>query len=264
MLLVDTHCHLTSGRFATDLPEILARARAGRVHRLITIGTGIDDAEAALALAAAHPDLIHAAAGLDPFSCHAAGAAIDAEFARLDVLLGSGRLVAVGECGLEYHHPVCPPAVQAEHFVRHLDLARHHQLPVVVHVRDAFHDLLPILAAHRGVGGVIHSFSGDPAQARACLDLGWHLSINGMVTYKGNDALREAVRMIPNDRLLVETDAPYLTPVPLRGQRNEPAHVALSAAAIAELRGERSDDLEAWTTFNACRLFKLPLPDGWS
>ena len=263
MLVVDTHCHLTSSRFAADLPEVLARARTGRVHRIITIGTGITDAHAALALAEAHPDLIHAAAGLDPFSCHEAGDGIEAAFTALDTLLASGRLVAIGECGLEYHHAVCPHPIQAEHFARHLDLARRHRLPVVVHVRDAFHDLLPLLASHRDVGGVIHSFSGDPAQARACLDLGWHLSINGMITYKGNDALREAVRLIPNDRLLVETDAPYLPPNPHRGKRNEPAHVSLTAAAIAEQRGERSEDLEAWTTFNACRLFKLPLPAGW-
>ena len=264
MLLTDTHCHLTNARFAVDLAEVLDRARQGRMHRIITVGTGCADARAALALAQAHPDLIHAAAGLDPFSCHEAGPGLEAAFADLEALIASKAFCAVGECGLEYHHQVCAHDVQAEHLARQLDLARRHDLPVIIHVRDAFVDLLPILARNRGVRGVIHSFSGDADQARACLDLGWHLSFNGMVTYKPNDDVRQAARVVPADRLLIETDAPYLPPLPHRGRRNEPLYVGLIAAFLAELRGERSDDLEAWTTVNACKLFQLPMPDGWS
>lgn len=262
-MLVDTHCHLTNPRFAADRDAVLARARAAGCHRLLGIGTGCADARLALALARAEPDLVAAAAGLDPFSCHEAGEAIDAAFADLDRLLADGGFVAVGECGLEYHHEVCPHAIQAEHLERHIDLARRHRLPLILHVRDAHPDMLALLARHPGLAGVVHSFSGGPAEARAYLDLGWHLAFNGMITFKGNDDLRAAAALVPADRLLIETDAPYLPPVPHRGRRNEPAHVALVAEALAEARAERPDDLRAWTARNACLLFALPLPAGF-
>ena len=137
-------------------------------------------------------------------------------------------------------------------------------LPVVIHVRDAHADALATLARHRENRGVIHSFSGDAQTARAYLDLGWHLSFNGMLTYKGNDALRAAAQIVPADRLLVETDAPYLPPVPHRGRRCVPSMTAATCALLADLRGERDDDLRAWTTRNACALFGWELPPEWA
>lgn len=259
-MLVDTHCHLTNARFDADRDAVLAHAAAVGCHRLLSIGTGCADARVARELARAHPGLVAAAAGLDPFSCHAAGTDIDAAFADLDALLAEGGFNAIGECGLEYHHSVCPREIQADHLQRHADLARRHHLPMILHVRDAHADMIALLRGQRGIAGVVHSFSGGPSEARAYLDLGWHLAFNGMITYRGNDVLRQAAALVPADRLLIETDAPYLPPVPHRGRRNEPAYVALVADALAEARAERSDDVRAWTARNACLLFGLPLP----
>jgi TatD DNase family protein len=263
MILFDTHCHLTNCRFDDDRAAVLERARTAGCHRLLTVGTGCEDAEQALALTKAQPDLVMAAAGLDPFSCHQAGPSIDAAFTRLEHLLAGGGFAAVGECGLEYHHQVCPHPIQADHLERHCDLARRLKLPLILHVREAHQDLIPLLRRHQGLSGVIHSFSGGAAEARAYLDLGWHLSFNGTLTYPRNQALREAASLVPADRLLIETDAPYLPPVPHRGRRNEPSHLALVAEALAECRAERPDDLQAWTTRNACLLFSAPLPQGF-
>lgn len=263
-MLVDTHCHLTHGRFAADLSAVIAQARNAGVGRLLTIGTGVDDARAALAIAAEHPDMVSCAAGLDPFSCRSALPDIDSAFTDLENLLSTGGLLAVGEFGLEYHHRDTVPghADQQRFCVRQLDLCRRLALPAILHVRDAHHDMLPLLEGHPEVRGVIHSFSGDAATARRYLDLGWHLSFNGMVTYKGNDALRVAAKITPADRLLVETDAPYLAPMPHRGQRCTPALVAATVDFLAELRGERPDDLAAWTTRNAGLLFHLPFQEA--
>lgn len=260
-MLVDTHCHLTHRRFAGDLPAVIARAREAEVRHLLTIGTGISDTRAALAIAAGFPDTVSCAAGLDPFSCHEAASSIDGAFRELETMLSTGGLLAVGEFGLEYHHRDTVPAHadQQRFCVRHLDMCRRLALPAILHVRDAHPDMLTILQEYRDVRGVVHSFSGDAATARRYLDLGWHLSFNGMVTYKGNDALREAARLTPADRLLVETDAPYLAPMPHRGQRCTPDLVAVTVTAIADLRGERPADVAAWTTRNAGLLFHLPI-----
>ena len=258
--LVDTHCHLTNGRFDADREAVISGLTDHGVCRAITIGTGIADGEKVRALMAAHPDRLAGSVGLDPFSCHEAGADFAAHLAALERLLESGAFCAVGEIGLEYHHQVNPHQVQREQFAAQLEVAIHHNLPVVIHVREAHPDCLEVLRAHPKARGVIHSFDGDTTEVRAYLDLGWHISLNGMLGYKGNDYLREAAKTVPSDRLLVETDAPYLPPMPFRGRRNEPALMVATAGLLADLRGERLDDLAAWTTANACRLFKLPLP----
>jgi TatD DNase family protein len=272
-LLVDSHCHLTNDRFAADLPEVLALAQAAEAFRLLTIGTGLADGRKARELARQHPDLIACAVGLDPFSAHEVSDFAEA-LAGLESLLNEGGFCALGEIGLEFHHDVGAVAVQRERFAAQLDLARRCDLPVVIHVRDGSHrtpqpsdgDLLPahaealsVLRAHPG-RGVIHSFAGGPNEARRYLELGWHLAFNGMVTYPRNTALREAAALVPADRLLIETDAPYLPPQSRRGRRNEPAFVAEVAAAIADLRGERCEDVVAWTCQNACTLFRWPRP----
>jgi TatD DNase family protein len=255
--IVDTHCHLTHQRFSEDLEAVIARAKEAGVTRLITIGTSIADAGRCLAIADRHPGYIACAAGLDPFACHEAGEAFPSELAELDTLLAGGRFCALGEIGLEYHHQLAPHEVQIRHFEAQLDLAVRHDLPIIIHSRDAHPDVLTVLRRNPQNRGVVHSFTGTADDARAFLELGWHLSFNGMVTFKANDALRAAVAVVPNDRLLVETDAPYLAPMPHRGKRCEPGLVAHSLQLIAEVRGQRVEDVAAWTTRNAGRLFRL-------
>jgi TatD DNase family protein len=256
--LIDTHCHLSHARFDADREAAIARALAAGVTRMITIGTGTADARRCLAIAERHPGTVRCAAGLDPFSVHAAGERFAEELGALRELLRSGAFVALGEIGLEYFHRLDGKPRQIACLEAQLALAAELGLPVVIHSRDAHADMLQVLARHPACRGVIHSFTGSAEEARAFLALGWHLSFNGMVTFKGNDALRAALAATPNDRLLIETDSPYLAPVPLRGKRCEPELLVHTLALIAEVRGQRMEDLAAWSTRNAEALFLLP------
>lgn len=256
--MIDTHCHLTHPRFASDLVNVVERAKAAGVAACLTIGTGIEDALAANDLVRKHAGFVRAAAGLDPFSSHAAGSSWDAAFDALDALHREGDFAAVGEIGLDYHYDLDPRPVQAERLERQLELARDLGRPVVIHVREAHEDMAAVLAAHPGVRGVIHSFTGGIAEAERYLALGWHLGFGGVLTFKNAETVRAAARAAPRDRLLLETDAPYLAPTPHRGERCEPAHVAHTLAALARTRGEEPADLEAVTTENARRLFGWP------
>lgn len=256
--IIDTHCHLTHQRFHHEVDAVVARAQEAGLTHLVTIGTSIPDAMEGLAIADRHPGVVFNSVGLDPFTCHEAGTGFAEELAKLDTLLASKRFCALGEIGLEYHHKLSPHADQQRHFEAQLDLAVRHDLPVIIHSRDAHPDVLTILRRNPQNRGVIHSFTGTPDDARAFLELGWHLSFNGMVTFKANDVLREAAKIVPADRLLVETDAPFLAPMPHRGKRCEPAFVTHSLQLIAELRGQRVEDVAAWTTRNAKLLFRLP------
>lgn len=255
--MIDTHCHLTHARFSADAEAAIARAKDAGVSACITIGTGVQDAERTRALARLHPGFVFATAGLDPFSAHAAGDTFDEAFQALIGLLEAGGFHAVGEIGLDYHYDLDPRGVQAERFERQLDLAVRLDLPVVVHVREAHDDLASILEAHPRSRGVIHSFTGGVAEAERYLRAGWSLAYNGVLTFKKAEGLREAARATPADRMLVETDSPYLAPVPLRGTRCEPAFVAHTLAALAAARGEPLADVDAATTRNAVELFRL-------
>ncbi|MCS6969890.1 MAG: TatD family hydrolase [Planctomycetota bacterium] len=264
--MFDSHCHLTAARFDADRDAVVARMQAAGVRGCLSIGTGAADARAARALSQRYRGLVWAAAGLDPFTL-AQCADQEAALQELAALLDAGGFVALGECGIEYHHPLLPPAAQAERFRAQAELARARGLPLIVHARsgrhggDAHQAAQAVVRAVGGLRGVIHSFDGDWAQARAWLDLGFHVAINGMVTYRGRDALRAAVQRLPADRLLLETDAPYLAPEPERGRRCEMAHAARTAEAIAELRGERVADVGAWAGRNAELLFGIRLGD---
>jgi TatD DNase family protein len=255
--MIDTHCHLTHARFAGDADAAIARAVAAGVTACITIGTGVDDAVHARELARRHPGVVFATAGLDPFSSHAAGGAFDAAFEALSALVAGGGFVAIGEIGLDYHYELDPHPVQAERFERQLELAARLALPVVIHVREAHRDMAAILASHPRNTGVIHSFTGGPAEAEAYLSIGWFLAVNGVVTFKNADELRAAARIVPSERILVETDSPYLAPNPKRGARCEPAFVTHTLSALASLRGEDVAALDAATTANARALFRL-------
>ena len=256
MTLIDTHAHLDDARFA-DLPAVLERASAAGVARVLTIGIDRATSEASVELAHAHPQLA-AAVAIQPN--HAAEAGPD-DFARIEELATDPRVVAVGETGLDRYWDRAPFELQEAFFVRHLALARRLGKPVVIHCRQAEADVVRVLtadfAANGPVPGVMHSFSGDLATAEACLGLGLHVSFAGMVTYKTAEPLRLVATAVPLDRLLVETDSPYLAPEPARGKRNEPAFVAHTLRRLAEVRGEDPEALAAATTANARRLFGL-------
>ncbi len=262
MRLVDTHCHLTHERFAGDADLAVARAEAAGVAACVTIGTGIDDARRALALAARHAGRVFCSAGLDPFTSHRLGAGFDGAMRELEGLLRGGGFVALGEVGLDYHYDLDPRAIQASRFERQLELAAALDLPVIVHVREAHEDTIAILSAHPQNRGVIHSFTAGPGEARRYLELGWHLAFNGVATFPSAPEVLEAARRVPPERLLVETDSPYLAPAPHRGRRCEPAYAAITLRRIAEARGEAAEDVAASSTSAATALFGLGGPSA--
>ncbi len=256
--LTDTHAHLDDPQFAADLPAVLDRARAAGVGTIITIATTAASSTASLALAARHPSLF-ATAGIHPNSAAAAAAG---DWDEVAALAADPRVVAVGETGLDRHWHDTPFAVQEDYFARHLELGRRLGKPVVIHCREAGPDVERMLRADFERAGtlraVMHSFTGDRALAEVCLAMGLYISFAGMLTYKNAADLRAVAAKLPLDRLLVETDSPYLAPVPVRGRRNEPAFVAHTAACLAGLHGLTPDALAERTTANARTLFGLP------
>ena len=255
--LVDSHAHLDDPRLRRDWDGVLDRARGAGVVQIIAIGTTAASSAAVLELARTHRGL-SAAVGIHPNDAAEAG---PDDWPRIVELAGQPGVVAVGETGLDRYWDRTPFALQQEWFDRHLDLAHRLELPVVIHCRDCQGELIEQLRGlGRPVRGVQHSFTGSWEEAQAFLDLGLHLSFAGMVTYtnKNLDALRDIAARVPLDHILVETDSPYLSPHPFRGQTNEPARVALTARRLAEVRGIPREELARITTENARRLFRLP------
>ena len=253
---IDTHAHLEDPILRNDLTGVLVRAREAGVIQIVAIGTTADDSAAVARIAADRPG-VYAAVGVHPN--HAAEAR-PGDWERIGALLASEKVVALGETGLDRYRDRTPLAVQQEWFARHLELAAERGLPVVIHCRQSERDLIDQMGAlGRPILGVLHSFTGTPDDADAFLALGLHLSFAGMLTFtnKTLDALRDVAARVPLDRLLVETDSPYLSPHPFRGQSNEPARVALTAARLAEIRGLTPAELARATTANARRLFGL-------
>lgn len=264
-MLIDTHCHLTSRGLVEHVDEVLARAGAAGVTRAILVGTDPSDAQAALRLLDGRPNLF-LAAGIHP---HEAGRATPQTFEALRaVLCGGGpggernaRIVAVGETGIDLHYNFAPPHRQEEVFEAHLALAEELTLPVVIHARESEARVCEVLARYPRLAGrvVWHCFSADTTIARRALDLGGYCSFTGVATFRNADAIRASARYVPRDRILIETDAPYLSPEPVRKVRpNEPAFLAHTARFLAELRGETLADFAAETTANAVRFFGLP------
>jgi TatD DNase family protein len=251
--LIDTHAHLDDRAFDKDRPALIARLHADGVGA-VTVGASLESSREAVRLAERH-HLIWATVGVHP---HGAKYVTPEVLRELEELAKTPRVVAVGEIGLDYYRDLSPRDVQRSVFADQLDLAKRLELPVVLHNRQSTDDLVAILrVAGRSHRGVVHSFLGDAALAETFLSLGLYLGVGGPLTYPANEALRDAVRRAPLERLVLETDCPYLTPVPHRGQRNEPAYIELVAAEIARIRGNSIDDVARQTTVNARALFSL-------
>ena len=261
-MLVDTHCHLDSDDYDADRADVIARAAANGVTRIINPAVDVASGKAVLALTASYPAL-YAAVGIHPNST----ANIDDKaLAAVEAQARNAKVVAIGEIGLDYYRDWSPKEKQRIAFEQQLTLAAQLELPVIIHNREASDDVMAVLAAWvptlplslRDRPGVLHSFSAPRAAAEKALALGFYLGFTGPVTYKNADDLRSIAAAVPLDRLLVETDGPYLTPQQHRGQRNEPAYVRFTAERLAALRAMPDEALEEATTQNAERLFKLP------
>jgi len=254
--LFDTHAHLHFPEFDADREAMMTRAREAGVRRMVTIGTEPESSRAAVSFAGREAD-VWATVGIHP---HDAAEADAGALAEIERLAAEPRVVAVGEIGLDYFRNLSPREDQQRVFRALLGVARRAGKPVVIHCRDAHEDVLAILAEERvaDVRGIMHCFSGDVAVARRCLDLGLLISLAGPVTYPNARALPDVARFVPADRLVVETDCPFLPPQGYRGKRNEPAYIAITAARVAELRGEPLEDMAARMTANACALLGIP------
>jgi TatD DNase family protein len=261
-MFVDSHAHIDGEEFDADRDEVVARARAAGVRAILNVGTGDPHAgnlERAVEVASRY-DGVYAAAGVHPHDARLYGEA--AERRLLEVVRRGPPVVALGEIGLDYHYDNSPRDVQREVFAAQLRLARDEGLPVIIHSREADDETAEILRAEyagAGRGGVMHCFGGGPRLAEAALALGFYISFAGNVTFKKADNLREVALEVPADRLLVETDCPYLAPVPFRGRRNEPAYVVETARFVAGLRGVEAEEFGRVTTENFARLFRVNL-----
>lgn len=251
-MLTDTHAHLDS---LEDLEGALGRARTNGVSRIIAISSGAESSENTLAISSSH-DGVYAAVGIHP---HAAATADDSSLETIERLSHSPGVVAIGETGLDYHYMNSDKETQIRSFQAQMEIAARRGLPLVIHVREADGDLTSFLKSG-GLSerpGVIHCFTGNYETAKAYLDLGFYISFSGIVTFKNSEELREAARKIPADRILIETDSPYLAPVPMRGKPNEPGYVRHVAKTVASVRGISLEELAALTSENAQRLFAL-------
>ena len=257
MPLFDTHAHLTSDQLAGNLDQVLQNARDTGLVGMTAIGTGVESSEACRQLAHQHDD-IWASVGIHPNDCKDS---TESDWQRITTMASDERVVAIGETGLDRYWDDCPIETQRQWFARHIELSFETKKPLVIHMRDCEPDILEMLHHHARDGriiGIMHSFAGGQATADQCLELGMHISFAGMVTFKKSDDLRSVAATIPSDRLLIETDSPYLSPHPKRGQRpNEPALVEHTARCLAETRGVTLAELSDQTTSNARQVFGL-------
>jgi TatD DNase family protein len=253
--LIDSHCHLDSDQFDADREAVIERALAAGVEHMVAIGSGDGppDLEAGIRLADRYAPL-YATIGVHP---HDASKATDDTYPRLAALAANPKVVAIGETGLDYHYDHSPRNVQRDVFVEQMRIARDARKPIVIHTREAWADTIALLTEHWAsshLGGIIHCFSEGPREAEQALAIGFHISFGGIVTFPKAVGVHEAARITPADRLLIETDAPYLAPVPHRGKRNEPAFVVETARKLAQLRGVEPDEIARITADNFRRL----------
>jgi TatD DNase family protein len=257
-MIVDSHCHLDGKVYTSDRDEVIQRAIDAGVTRMVAIGTGDGppDLEAGIRLADRY-NVLYATVGVHP---HEASKYDDETSVHLSRLLKHPKVVALGEIGLDYHYNFSPPDVQKRVFREQLAVAAEARVPIVIHTREAWEDTLEILEQHwkpTGLGGIMHCFTGTPAEVERTVALGFHLAFGGVVTYPKAVAVHESAKVTPLDRMLLETDAPYLAPVPRRGKRNEPSYIVETARRIAELRAVPLDEIARATTRNFERLFGI-------
>ena len=260
MRLFDSHCHLEDEKFAEDQSEVLQHMKEYGVDRCILGGSTFDSCKQIALLCAAYPGFIYGTAGIHP---HEADSWDECSPAKLEDLLNHSGMVGIGEIGLDYYYDLSPRDTQKNVLENQLDLACQRHLPAAFHVRDAHGDFYDILRARSGriPEGVLHCFSGSVEMARQYLNMGLYISFAGPVTFKNAANLQEAARYVPLDRILIETDSPYLAPVPLRGKRNEPANVRYVAEVIANLKGLSAENLAEQTYQNACTLYRIPFSE---
>ncbi|HTE57751.1 MAG TPA: TatD family hydrolase [Verrucomicrobiae bacterium] len=255
MQLVDTHCHVQFSDYQLDPDDVLAAAAADGVTKVLCVGCTLKDSQAAIKFAYGR-DNVWATIGLHP---HEAATYVDDHQAlqQFHDLARKPKVVAIGEVGLDYYYEHSPRESQKKMLKFQLDIATEHKLPVIFHVRDAFEDFWPIFDSYKGLRGVIHSFTATEVELAQILKRGLYVGINGIVTFSKQQEQLTAAQKVPIDRLLLETDAPYLTPVPFRGTMCQPKHVRVTAEFLAKLRGERLEDLATATTHNAIDLFNI-------
>lgn len=252
-MLFDTHAHLLSEAFDEDREEVIAALSGSGVSSYVECGTNLADSRQTVTLAQSHPG-VYAAVGIHP---HDASSWEDGTAEALRQLLAEPRVVALGEIGLDYHYDFSPRDVQKQVFRKQMELAQELDVPVIIHTREAWADTMEILDEFPEVTGIMHCFSGSAETARELVRRGWYIAFGGAVTFKNAKKPLEAARAVPLDRLLIETDSPYMTPVPHRGHRNDPRYVRLVAEKLAEVRGEELSEIEKATSENAARVFRL-------
>ena len=262
-MLFDTHTHLDQEEFDDARDEVVARAAAVGVEQIVVVGTTAEASRKSIAVAEGSPHL-YAAIGIQPNYVAEANPGDWDEIVRL---ADAPQVVAIGETGLDRYWDYAPIELQRDYFDRHMALARDKNLPFIVHMRDCDADMMESLRTESARGplhGVMHSFTGDAKMAAECIELGMHISFAGMVTFKKSQALRDCAATIPDDRLLIETDSPYLSPEPVRGKRpNEPAHIRHTAECLARVRGVTLEEFAALTTRNAQRFFNIDPPQRY-
>ncbi|OLE14595.1 MAG: hydrolase TatD [Acidobacteria bacterium 13_1_20CM_4_56_7] len=264
-MFIDSHCHLDGARFDPDREQVIARARDAGIVNILAVGTGDGPGtlDCAVKISEQH-EMVYATVGIHP---HEAKLAADADFTELEQLARRPKVIAWGEIGLDYYYDHSPRDTQKTVFIRQMELARSAKLPIVIHCRpsentdDAWDDCLALIEQHwkpSGLGGVLHCFTSSWPHAKRALDIGFMISFAGNVTFPKAQQIRDSAAQVPLDRMFIETDSPFLAPVPFRGKRNEPAYVKEVARHIGELRGIPIDEIGSQTTQNFYRFFSLP------
>lgn len=253
-MFFDSHAHLDDEKFTDDRAEVIARAKENGVTHIVNIGADMESSARSIELTQQY-DMIYATVGVHP---HDAKKVIVSDYDQLAQWTRLDKVVAIGEIGLDYYYDLSPRELQREVFIRQLDVARQTHMPIVIHDRDAHGETMEILKREgKGLIGVVHCFAGSMEMAAELIKMGWYIGCDGPVTFKNAAKLPEIMQKIPLERLLIETDSPYLTPVPYRGKRNEPAYVRFVAEHIAGLRGISIEEIAKVTTQNVCDLFKI-------
>jgi TatD DNase family protein len=267
LMFVDSHAHLDGPRFDSDREEVISRAHDAGIANILAVGTGDGPGtlDCALKLASQY-DFVYATIGIHP---HEAKLATEADFSQLEQLSENPKVIAWGEIGLDYYYDHSPRETQTKVFVQQMELARAHKLPIVIHCRpsdnsdNAWEDCLALIEQHwkpSDLGGILHCFTSNWTHAKRALDMGFMISFAGNVTFPKADQIRDSVKQVPLHRMLIETDSPFLAPVPFRGKRNEPAFVKEVARQIGELRGLAMEEIGQQTASNFYRFFSLPQP----